>query len=206
MRYFLLSSCLFIVLSCNTAYKSLQMKTGNTAVLHKFEINDSAALLYNTQVDVLNKHLSGLLLMKRMPDSSVRMVFSSEMGLTFFDFAFNKDGSFKVYAIIDKMNRKPVIKTLRKDFELVLMRGLDSNKVSIRGNDSLTYYIFRQSKGYNTYIMNNDATILVSMERSSKRKPVVQAIMQKYTAGIPDTIGISHTTFKFNIGLKRIIR
>ncbi|HTC00422.1 MAG TPA: hypothetical protein VK705_07045, partial [Ferruginibacter sp.] len=119
---------------------------------------------------------------------------------------FNNDGSFKVYSILKQMNRKPVIKTLRKDFDLILMRGLDSKKVSIRKNDSLTYYIFKQAKGYNTYITNNAGTELVGMEISSKRKPVVKAIIENYVEGIPDTIGISHQNFKFNIGLKRIER
>ncbi|HQY12763.1 MAG TPA: hypothetical protein PK133_11145, partial [Ferruginibacter sp.] len=77
--------------------------------------------LYSTTVDVSGNHLSGLLLVKKMPDSSTRMVFSSEMGLSFFDFEFSADGNFKVYSIIKKMNRKAVIKTLRHDFELVLM-------------------------------------------------------------------------------------
>jgi hypothetical protein len=44
------------------------------------------------------------------------------------------------------------------------------------------------------------------MERASKRKIVVEAIMKDYINGIPDTIGISHKTFNFTIGLKRIER
>jgi len=44
------------------------------------------------------------------------------------------------------------------------------------------------------------------MERSSDRKPVVQAIMDGFHNGVPDTIGISHKNFKFNIGLKRLER
>lgn len=205
MRYFLLSSSLFILLSCNTAYKNLQKTTGDVSVLQKFKPVAPVAL-YNTQVDVIGKHLSGLLLIKKMPDSSTRLVFTNEIGFSFFDFGFGADGSFKVYAILKQMNRKAVIKTLRKDFDLVLMRGLDTGKVVIRKNDSLTYYVFKQTKGYNTYITNNTGTELVRMERSSKRKPVVQAIMKNYVDGVPDTIGITHKTFNFSIGLKRIER
>ncbi|HTB52582.1 MAG TPA: hypothetical protein VK718_07395 [Ferruginibacter sp.] len=206
MRYFILSSCLLILLSCNKAYKNLHQTTGDISVLQKFKLSASVAL-YNTQVEVkIGGNLSGLMLIKKMPDSSTRIVFASQMGLNFFDFGFNADGSFKVYSILKQMNRKPVIKTLRKDFDLILMRGLDSNRVSIRKNDSLTYYIFKQTKGYYTYVTNNTGTELVSMEISSKRKPVVKAIMKNYIDGVPDTISISHQNFKFNIGLKRIER
>jgi hypothetical protein len=44
------------------------------------------------------------------------------------------------------------------------------------------------------------------MERASKKKTVVSAIMKNYSNGIPDTIGISHKTFSFTIGLKKLER
>jgi hypothetical protein len=44
------------------------------------------------------------------------------------------------------------------------------------------------------------------MERASNKKTIVEAVMKNYQSGIPDTIGISHKTFEFNIGLKRIER
>ncbi|MBI3883246.1 MAG: hypothetical protein HY305_03280, partial [Sphingobacteriales bacterium] len=131
MRYLLLSSCLLVLFSCTTVYKNLQPATGNTSNLQKFK-PDFTVALYNTQVDVIGNHLSGLLLIKKMPDSITRIVFSNEMGFTFFDFEFSSTGNFKVHSIIKKMNKKAVIKTLRKDFELVLMRNLDNNKLAIR--------------------------------------------------------------------------
>jgi hypothetical protein len=44
------------------------------------------------------------------------------------------------------------------------------------------------------------------MERASTKKTIVEAVMKNYLNGVPDTIGISHKTFEFNIGLKRIER
>ena len=44
--------------------------------------------LYRTQIDVVGKHLSGLLFFKKLPDESFRVVFTNEMGLNFFDFHF----------------------------------------------------------------------------------------------------------------------
>ncbi|MBK7307905.1 MAG: hypothetical protein IPI88_13305 [Chitinophagaceae bacterium] len=51
-------------------------------MLQKFKPAFTVAL-YNTTVDVMGNHFSGLLLIKKMPDSSTRMVFSNEMGLGF---------------------------------------------------------------------------------------------------------------------------
>jgi hypothetical protein len=205
MNYLLLSSCLFLFLGCSPVYKQMQIAAGDVAGLQKFKPSFTVAL-YNTQVDVVGNHLSGLLLIKKMPDSSTRMVFSNEMGFKFFDFEFAADGSFKVYYIIKQMNRKAVLKTLRKDFELILMNKLDSNTVDIRTNEGLLYYVFPQEKGFNYYITTSAGDELVRMERASKRKVVMEAVVQNYINGIPDSIAISHKKFNFTIGLKRIER
>ena len=210
MRYLLLISGVFVLLSCSPMHKQsdsyrMQATTADPAILQKFKPALGVAL-YNTTVDVAGNHLSGLLLIKKMPDSSTRMVFTNEMGLSFFDFEFAADGTFKVHSIIKKMDKKSVIKTLQHDFELVLMNRLDSATASVRTHEGLTYFIFPQSKGFNYYITNAAGDELLRMERASNKKTIVEAIMKNYVKGIPDTIGISHKTFEFNIGLKRIPR
>lgn len=203
--YLILSSYLLFALGCSPAYKQMQTATADINVLQKFKPAFTVAL-YNTTVDVVGNHLSGLLLIKKMPDSSTRMVFSSETGFTFFDFEFAVDGNFKVYSIIKKMNKRSVLKTLQHDFELVLMNGLNNSAATVRANEGLIYFILPQAKGFNYYIVNATGEELVRMERASNQKTIVEAVMKNYVNGVPDTIGISHKTFEFNIGLKRLER
>lgn len=183
----------------------MKASTGNVNGLKIFKPAFTVAL-YHAQVDVAGNHLSGLLLIKKMPDSSTRLIFSNEIGFKLFDFEFTPAGKFNVYAIIKKMNKRPVLKTLRKDFELILMNRLDSAVVSVYSNNGYLNYVFPQANGYNNYITNPAGDKLIRMERASNTKTVVEAIMQDYINGIPDTIGISHKTFKFTIGLKRVER
>ena len=205
IRYLLSGSCLLLLLGCSALYKQMQTTTGDISMLEKFKPAFHVAL-YKTEVDVVGNHLSGLVLIKKMQDSSTRMVFSNEMGFTFFDFEFTPDKNFKIFSIIKEMNKKAVLKTLRKDFELLLMDGLDMASASVRTSNGLIYYVFPQTKGFNYYITDSTGAKLVRMERVSKRKTVMQAIMRDYINGMPDTIGISHKTFNFTIGLKRIER
>jgi hypothetical protein len=206
MNFLLFNSGLLLLLGCSPVYKQMPVAAGDVTKLQKFKPAFTVAL-YSTRVDVVGNHLSGLLLVKKMPDSSTRMVFSNEMGFKFFDFEFAADGNFKVYSIVKQMNKTAVLKTLRKDFELILMNQLDSSNVDIRKDSSgLLYYIFPQEKGFNYYITDSAGNQLVRMERASKRKVVMEAITQNYINGIPDSIAISHKTFNFTIGLKRIER
>jgi hypothetical protein len=190
-------------MSCSAVYKNLQKTAGDAACVLQFRPQFSKAL-YNTQVDIVGKHLSGILLIKKMPDSSMRMLFSNELGFKFFDFEFSAAGNFKVYYIIKQMEKKAVLKTLRKDFELILMQHLDFSTAHVLKDAQYLYYTFPQEKGSYYYITDSSCQALVRIEKSSKRKPVVKAIMLNYYEGIPDTIGITHTKFNFTIGLKRL--
>ena len=205
MRFLLFISCIYMLAaysSCSTAYKGLQRAKGENDCIASFKPVFTRAL-YNTNVNVVGKHLSGLLIIKTMPDSSVRMVFSNEAGFKFFEFGFKKE-SFTVYYIFDQMNKKPVIKTLRKDFELVLMTHLQSPDSYFLKNDDGYYHSFRDGKDYYHYVTDASCRELLRMERAGRRKKVMEAVMQDYQRGIPDTIGIKHSNFSFTIELKRI--
>lgn len=194
-----------MLLGCTSAYKHLQPTQGDASCLQKFKPRFTTAI-YTTQVNIVGNYISGLLLIKLMPDSSTRLVFSSEMGLSFFDFEFSPKGDFKVHHIIKRMNRKPVIKTLRQDFELVLMQHLETSTPRIFKMDDRIYYAFPQKKGSNYYITDLSCRTLIGIEKASERKAVVRAVLNDYVNGVPDSIGISHTNFHFTIGLKRLKR
>lgn len=202
MRCLLLISCLVYLQSCFAPYKQLQKSAGDVQCVQQFRPVFTTAL-YNTQVNVTGRHLSGLLIIKTMPDSSIRIVFSNEAGFKFFDFGFSGNG-FTVYYIYKEMNKKAVIKTLRKDFQLILMNKLDNAGAYLLKKDLVHYYTFPEGKDHYYYITDSLCTRMLRMERGSNRKPVMTAVSQNFTGGMPDTIGITHTNFNFEIGLKRI--
>ena len=83
MRYLLLSSCLLLLFSCAGVHKNLQTETGDVHLIQKFKPSFTVAL-YKTEVNVTGKYLSGLLMMKQMPDSSLRMDCASGFGAAAF--------------------------------------------------------------------------------------------------------------------------
>src|ERR1700722_15996567 len=82
-------------LSCNQ-FRHMQKIPSDESCIQKLkpEFNH---VVYKTSVDVIGKHISGLLVVKRLPDSSTRVVFTNEMGFSYFDFGFPPDSGFKVY-------------------------------------------------------------------------------------------------------------
>ncbi|WPV69803.1 hypothetical protein [Chitinophaga sp. LS1] len=204
MRLLLLNSLLLlcILTSCTNVYKDLRQTTGDPACITQFRPQFDNTL-YSTQVDVMKHHLSGLLFFKQMPDSSQRVVFANEMGFKFFDFEFTKDGQFIKHYMMDKMDKKAVVKTLRGDFELVLLHP-DLRQATVKKDDKFRYVVVPTAKGNNYYITDTTCTKLERVEKSSSRKPVVKAWLTDYKNGVPDTILIRHQGFKFNISLQRV--
>jgi hypothetical protein len=179
------------------------METGENCI-QQFK-PDFNKVIYKTAADAGDIHVSGLLLIKSMPDSSTRIVLTNEMGFTYFDFGFLTGNRFVIYQITPKMNRKYLLKTLRKDFELILFRNLDSNNYYIKKDSSLIYHGFLQSGGINYYITDSRCLHLVKMERASKKKAVTEARFSENIYGnTPDSILIRHLNYNFTISLNKI--
>lgn len=204
MRSLLLSSLLLagLLSGCSSAYKNLQVAAGDVNCITKFR-PQFANTLYSTQVDILKHHLSGLLFFKQMPDSSLRVVFANEMGFKFFDFEFTRDGGFVKHYMLPKMDKKAVVKTLRSDFELVLLRP-DLRQAHVMQDSNYHYTVVPTEKGNNYYITDAACERLERIEKSSRRKPVVKVWLGHYSAGVPDSISIRHQGFTFNISLQRV--
>lgn len=199
---FLSAACIYC--SCNQ-YSHMHSIPSDEKCVQKFKPVFNR-VVYKTSVDVIGKNISGLLLIKYMPDSSTRIVFSNELGLGFFDFGFLHDGGFTVYQIIPQMNKKALVKTLRKDFELIMFRNMGSRKYyALTDTSNLVYHAFPQSKGINYYITDVQCRQLVKMQRASNKKPVMEAYMEPSSPGnSPDSISIRHLNFNFSITLKKI--
>jgi hypothetical protein len=156
---------------------------------------------YHASIEVTGKHISGLLLIKTMPDSTQRVVFTNEAGITFFDFGFSHD-DFKVYTILRRLNRQPVVQTLRKDFELVL--GLpfrQKNWLSWTAGQEI-YFGTRQGQ-QTAYFVTDEKCTLTRLEWGSKRKRRVSvSVTGHYPA--PEKIELIHHTFSMQIALTRL--
>jgi hypothetical protein len=140
-----------------------------------------------------------------MPDSSTRVVFSNEMGFSLFDFGFLPDNGFMVYHVIPQLDKKSLIKTLRKDFDLIMFRNMDSPNNYTLAESSLVYHAFPQTKGVNYYITDINCSQLVKMQRASKKKTIMEAFLNGGSRGIsPDSVLIRHLNFNFTISLQKI--
>jgi hypothetical protein len=200
IRFLLFSLAGIFCWNCASDYRHLQAIETSQNCITRLAPSEIHTAWYHASVDVVGNHISGLLLIKNMPDSSYRVVFTNEAGVTFFDFGFSRNGSFKVHNIIKQLDKGPVIQTLRKDFELILGLSFHGKAYQAWALDEDIFYGVSQKKETAYFITSKDCASLRRLELGSRRKRKVSV---QLTGGypLPTKIELVHHTFNMQIKL-----
>ncbi len=206
LRFVSIAAAALLLLSCGHPYKHLRaISNGESVLRYKPKIERE---LYRCVVDgrfLLRKfHLSGILLFKSFEDGSTRAVFQNELGFAFFDFKWNVQDSFSVASIIEQLNKPAVIKTLQRDMELTLMKGLSANDEQYYKLDGDTVSRFPiGEKGAAWYRLQNGRVRLIDYVGKS-RITTIDLQGSGVKNALPDVVHIKHHKAHFTIDLKKL--
>jgi hypothetical protein len=207
LKYVSFLLLLLLMMSCGKPYRHLQPSAQPMVSALRFR-PEFTKEVYRCIVDgkVLFKkfHLSGLLLFKTFEDGSTRAVFQNEMGFSFFDFRWDEKDAFEVMSIIPQLNKPALIKLLKKDMNLVLMKNLDAATEAVFVQQDETYNRFSLEKGYAYYISKDG--VLQRIENAGKSKVITIEPHPKRSGNtMPDALLFKHHKAHFTIDLKKII-
>ena len=197
------TSCAIFLAACNSPYKELRKAEGNLECIQQFRPKFTT-IFYEARAEAVGKEFSGILIMKKMPDSSLRIVFSTKPGIKFFDFEFLRDSGFRVLYIMKELDKEAVIKTLRKDFEVLLFLYTKPENGYLLTNGSSNFYTFPRENGFNYYITDSACHELLMMQRASSRKAVADITMMYASDSSPDSIHIMHKNVNLSITLSKM--
>lgn len=195
-------------MSCSSPYKGLQQQEmGVSAYRFKPDVNK---VIYRAIVDgrfVFKQfHLSGLLIIKQLESGTIRAVYQNELGPTLFDFEWNEQYDFEVKQIMEQLDKEAVIKTLRKDIEMLLMIGLKENSEILltSGRGKKQFNRFNIEGGYVYYISNDGE--LSQIENANNRKRIVTVNIHDKEADsvMPEKVFIEHHKANFTISLTKL--
>jgi hypothetical protein len=206
MRCLLYSALAFVLFQCKSDYAALIPVANDQACMARTMPRLDRSSLYKASIDVTGHHLSGLLVIKAMPDSSWRAVFTNEAGVTFVDLGFQKDGTYTVHHAIRQLNRRAVLTTLKKDFTLIIGLPFQQVQPSRFTAGEKVYFGVRQKKESYYFITSKDCASLQGMERGSDRKRVVSIDVPGTSYPTPSQLVLQHHTFDMQIKLNRIER
>lgn len=204
MRSFLLISSILFISACNTnPYKSLNVinNISPTRIDLENPFSSGKSLLFKTKVNIYKHYLSGLLVIKQKNESK-RVIFTSEVGMKFFDFEFTPD-TFIVHHCIEQLNKKAVLKTLEEDLGLTILHNVNNKEYDVV---QVNPFVYRRIKEDEYFYFETVGKKLKKIEKTTNKKSKVVVTFEQYDADVPEIILIHHNDIKLDIELNYIKR
>ena len=203
----LLPLLLLLVTSCSISlfngYQRNGIDTGNTPV--SWFQSDTGHFLFNTKMDLMKNHFSGLMVIKPVSRDNYRVVFITEVGLKIFDMEFFPDQKVKVHYIMDAMNKRALIKTLSNDISLILMNRYGNLKPDLLHEKASRDVVYRfRDKGRKCYYYAQGGEKPYRILQTGGITKKVNANLYGNNASGIDSVKISHYNIRLSIGLYRI--
>jgi len=155
--------------------------------------------VYKAQIKAFDNNFGGILAIKKLGTAHHRLVFTTEMGNTMFDFTFKGD-EFKVNKILDKLNRKILINILKRDFLALILENPKIEETYQKKTKMLRKGSILGKKHY--YLSKNGQ--LSKIIRTSNKKEKVMFSFVEINDDIAESIKIIHQNIKLKITLKAI--
>jgi hypothetical protein len=201
----ILASILLIIIlgasSCIPFKRSEYRKTDDSIAAQAIFPTDSS-YLYRTSIKLYDQYFSGLMYLKTLDENHYRTIFLNEMGIKFFDFEFQKsaDTSFTVHYIMEPLNKKSLIKVIRKDMEMLFYKEDASKSKTFRSDSNLVFINNKGlSKTYNFTDNNGKSQRLIEKGWIKTKKEVSLVYKKEIPA---KKILIQHKNIKLSLEFK----
>lgn len=199
--FLLISSALLSSCAVKTV-KGLEAKTPQvTAYPVTYFSNPETDYVYKAHIAIYGRDFGGIFIAKKVNDTLYRAAFTTEFGNKLFDFEITDD-SFKVNYILEELDRKIIVNTLKRDFMLLLKT---KHEVMQQYEDDKDI-IYKCSDGgrFNYLFVNMDNGRLSKIVNATKGKEKIVVNFAEENNILAKNIVIDHKNIKLKITLNYI--
>lgn len=204
MKYFLINILLlFALTSCtlSTTKGLTPVSTKQTTIGNPYFSDAGKDYVYKANITAYGHRFGGLMIVKKIGDMHHRIVFTTEMGNKMLDAELKRD-HFTLNFIADALNRKMLLKTLERDFKILLR---EKSKV-VRAFENADFIIYKSERDgrFNFYFMNKANNRLAQVVNTTRAKEKVIIDFTSKDGKIAESILIEHKDLKLRIALVAI--
>jgi len=207
MRRLLLQSsvCSLIFLlfvSCKT-YKLTDVKSVSNSekTVENLYFSSSEDYVYKCQMDIYKNHVSGILIIKKINETTHRVAMTSDFGNKLIDFEIS-DSNFKLNYVLPDLDKKIVINFLKNDFQQLLKQKYPVTE-SFENENSKIYLSKIDKKGYYLFFSKED-NLLKQIIYTKNNKEKIDFTFDAKKHIFADSLNLRHKDFKINIKLFQI--
>lgn len=204
IRFSIISVLLLVFASCAVKTVKDFDKTEVTSTVYKtpYFSDKNEDYVYKASISVYGNNFGGIFIVKKTSETTHRAVFTTEFGNTLFDFEISGN-DFKVNHIIEELDRKILINTLKRDFMLLLRENFQVSEQF--ENDNFKVYKSPDSKRFNYLFVNKSDGKLSKLVHATKSKEKINIEYLSENNILADKIIIQHKNIKLTIELNKII-
>ena len=200
IRYLLISAFFTLFISCKSYQVQDAVSVDNSLqfVQNQYFSDVSLDYVYKTHIEIYGNKMGGIFIAKRINDSIHRMVLTTDFGNKLLDFEISEN-SFKVNFIIDNLDKKIIINTLRDDFRTLLQVNSKVFKTYKRNNE-----VIYQTENNAYYYFDEVSRNLTKIIKTNKRKEKVVFTFDSKKTTFAENINIQHYNIKLKIDFNQI--
>ncbi len=157
--------------------------------------------VYKCQMDIYSNHVSGILIIKKLNESTHRVALTSDFGNKLIDFEVS-DTDFKLHYVLTDLDKKMVINFLKNDFQQLLKRQYPVNE-SFENDHSKIYLSKADPKSYYLFF-NKENNLLKQIIYTKNNKEKIDFTFDAKKPIFADSLSLQHKDFKINIKLFQI--
>lgn len=164
-------------------------------------LNPETDYVYKAHIAVYGRDFGGIFIVKKINDTTHRVAFTTEFGNKLFDFELS-GSEFKVNYILEELDKKIIVNTLRKDFALLLK--MNHQVMGQYENSEYTVYKSKDGRRYNYLFIDKKNEHLVKLVNATKAKEKVIISYVPNGNEPPEKIVIEHKNINLKIALDYI--
>jgi len=157
--------------------------------------------VYKCQMDIYKNHVSGILIIKKLNETTHRVAMTSDFGNKLIDFEISEN-DFKLNYVLPDLDKKMVISFLKNDFRELLKRQYPVNE-SFENDNSKIYLSKADHKAYYLFF-NKENGLLKEIVYTKNNKEKIDFTFEAKKHIFADSLNLQHKDFKINIKLFQI--
>lgn len=190
--YLLLSSFLLLVffVSCSISKYQSSVKPFTEILTYQRLLPvvnpNGTSSKFKASIDVLNRHFTGIVIVKKTDSITTHMIFVTELGMKMFDLE-QRDTNLNMVYVFEPMNKPKFINVLKTNFKNMLLLGVYDKeiKTGFLRNKEKTYEILNgKEKRYLIAVDNNKLMTQATFSKKKKTSKITYVYNAEKTAYI----------------------
>lgn len=182
--------------SVDAAY--VTVATNEKSVRNPYFADPATDYVYKANITVYGNELTGIFIAKKINGTTHRVVFTTEFGNKLLDFEISET-EFKVNAIVDELNKKILVNTLKTDFRLLLKTDFPIAEKLQKSTGSV--YKSNDGNASNYLYISASDNKLYQITHASKTKEKIKILFTSENNIFAEKIVIQHYNIQLRIAL-----